>query len=68
MDAAKLRKFWSLVLEASPDRLTGVSETAIFSQLSAYINSNLHLNATEKTVFTDYLQTKRQLILDVLAV
>lgn len=66
MDAAKLRKFWSLILDASPDGLVEASEAAFVSTLSTYINDSLCLSKTEKADLTAYLQAKRHLILDVL--
>lgn len=66
MDAAKLRKFWSLILDASPDGLADASEAAFVSMLSTYINDSLCLSTTEQMALTAYLQAKRPLILDVL--
>jgi hypothetical protein len=66
MDASKLRKFWSLILDASPDGLTEVPEAVFVSQLSTYINDYIDLNSTERKALRAYLQAKRHLILDVL--
>ena len=66
MDATTLRKFWSLILAASPDGLAEVSETAFVSTLSTYINDSLCLSSKEQRVLINYLQAKRQLILDIL--
>ncbi len=67
MDTTKLRELWALILDASLDGLTEVSETVFISQLSTYINENLYLNEHEQGVLLDYLQARRHLILDVLA-
>lgn len=66
MDARKLRAFWSLILQASPDSLSEASEAVFVSQLSTYVNDNLSLTANEQTDLVAYLRAKRHLILDVL--
>lgn len=66
MNTRKLRAFWSLILQASPDSLSDTSEAAFISQLSTYVNDNLSLTANEQTDLVAYLRAKRHLILDVL--
>lgn len=66
MNARKLRTFWSLILQASPDSLSDTSEAVFVSRLSTYVNDNLSLSANEQTDLVAYLRAKRHLILDVL--
>lgn len=66
MNATRLRAFWSLILDISPDSLSQASEAVFISRLSTYINDNLSLTDNEQTDLLVYLRNKRHLILDVL--
>lgn len=66
MNAEILRLLWSIVSEVSPDKVMGLSDDALVSNLIHQINSRVCLSSDDQSAVRSYLSTRKPLIRDLL--
>ena len=66
MDASTLRLLWSVVLENSPESISNLPEALFVRHLLEQVQTRVCLSVDEQTALQAYLQTKRNLILEMI--